>query len=181
MTVAMDSAVVAGSSGYTTEPGDIAHWPGGLVLAFPAAVSTNGTVVRAPGDVNLTFKDFVRSTIRLTIENDYITNIDGNGVDAELFRSYLGASDEADSYAVSHVGWGMNNGARWDTLPLWDKSQMNGTELRAFAGDFLYSAGANELAGWFCRGHFDLPMRHHTVMLDGVPVVVDGQLVADMA
>ncbi len=181
LTVTMAGAVIAGSSGYTAEPGDIAHWPGGLVLAFPAAGSTNGVVVLAPGDINLTFKDYVRSTIRLTIENDYITSIDGDGVDAELFRSYLGAFDESDAYAVSHVGWGMNNGARWDTLPLWDKSQINGTELRAFAGNFLYSTGANEVAGRFCRGHFDLPMRHHTVSLDGAPVVVDGILVADLA
>ncbi len=59
---------------------------------------------------------------------------------------------------------------------MWDKSQTNGTELRAFSGNFLYSTGANEVANRFCRGHFDLPMRNHTVELDGVAVVVDGVL-----
>ena len=47
------------------------------------------------------------------------------------------------------------------------KRDFNGTELRAFAGNFLYSTGANENAGRFTAGHFDLPMRNHTVMLDG--------------
>jgi len=53
--------------------------------------------------------------------------------------------------------------------------------LRAFAGNFLWSTGANEVAGRFCRGHFDLPMRNCTVTLDGDPVVVDGVLVDELA
>ncbi len=179
LTVDLTDAFVAGSWGATSGPGDIAHWPGGLVLAFPAAHTVNGVVVMTPGDVNLTFKEYVRSDIALTIAGDHIVDISG-GLDAELFESYLAAFDEADAYATSHVGFGMNPGARWDTLPMWDKSQTNGTELRAFAGNFLYSTGANETAGRFCRGHFDLPMRAHTVELDGVAVVIEGQLQTEL-
>ena len=172
--VGLHDAVCAGSSGIVTDPGDIAHWPGGLVLAFPSAGSVNGTLVLQPGDLNLTFKEYVRSPIRLTIEADYIVDIsapDGSSAfDADLFGSYLGAFDEADAYATSHVGWGMNAAARWDSVPLFDKSEINGTEARAFAGNFLYSTGANEVAGRFCTGHFDLPMRNCTVSL-----VTDGQ------
>lgn len=181
LTVDLAGAFRAGSWGWTDEPGDIAHWPGGLVLAFPAAATVNGTVVLSPGDINLTFKEYLRSTVRLTVESDHVTNIDGDGLDAELFSSYLASFGEPDAYAVSHVGWGMNAHARWDTLAMWDKSQINGTEARAFAGNFLFSTGANEVAGRFCRGHFDLPMRHCTVTLDGAPVVVDGALVAELA
>ena len=50
------------------------------------------------------------------------------------------------------------------------------TELRAFAGNFLYSTGANEVAGRYTLGHFDLPMRSCTVQLDGEVVVRDGQV-----
>lgn len=181
LTVRLEGAFFAGSHGYTAEPGDIAHWPGGLVLAFPAAHSVNGTIVLAPGDVNLTFKEYVRSTVRLEIEDDHITSIAGDGVDAELFESYLAAFDEPEAYATSHVGWGMNTAARWDVLPLGDKRYTNGTELRAFAGNFLYSTGANEVAGRFCRGHFDLPMRRCTVILDGRPVVEHGTLVDELS
>ena len=183
LTVDLTGAFRAGSHGATDQPGDIAHWPGGLVLAFPAAGTVNGTIVMAPGDVNLTFKEYVRTEIRLTIEDDHITAVDGpaSGFDADLFASYLAAFGEREAYATSHVGWGMNTAARWDALPLVDKSQTNGTELRAFAGNFLYSTGANEVAGRFCRGHFDLPMRHCTVTLDDRPVVVDGRLVPELA
>lgn len=181
LTVDLAGAFRAGSHGATDQPGDIAHWPGGLVLAFPAAGTVNGALVLAPGDVNLTFKEYVRSEVRLAIDDDHITAIDGPGFDAELFASYLAAFGEREAYATSHVGWGMNTHARWDALPLTDKSQTNGTELRAFAGNFLYSTGANEVAGRFCRGHFDLPMRHCTVALDGRPVVVDGHLVPELS
>jgi 2,5-dihydroxypyridine 5,6-dioxygenase len=35
------------------------------VLAFPAAGSVDGTLVLAPGDVNLTFKQYVREPVQL--------------------------------------------------------------------------------------------------------------------
>lgn len=177
----LTGAFRAGSCGWCTEPGSIAHWPGGLVLAFPAANAVNGTVVLAPGDVNLTFNEYLREPITLTLENDYVVDIAGDGHDAELMRSYLAAFDEPEAYAISHIGWGMNHAARWESLAMWDKAALNGTELRAFAGNVVFSTGANEVAGRFCRGHFDLPMRHCTVSLDGSMVVDRGILRDDLA
>jgi 2,5-dihydroxypyridine 5,6-dioxygenase len=57
---------------------------------------------------------------------------------------------------------------------------VNGTELRAFAGSFLFSTGANEHAGRFTRGHFDFPMRNCTVALDGTVVVDRGRVNWDL-
>jgi 2,5-dihydroxypyridine 5,6-dioxygenase len=183
--IALAGAATAGSTGITSGPGSIAHWPGGLVIAFPAANSVNGTLVMQPGDVNLTFNRYLETPITLTIVNDHIENIDGDGVDSKLFESYLSAFGDRAAYATSHVGWGMNTNARWDTLALYDHSALWGTELRAFAGNFLYSTGANEHAGRFTAGHFDLPMRNCTVSLtiNGQPkIVVDrGQLCAELA
>ncbi len=181
ITVDLAGAFRAGSCGWTTEPGSIAHWPGGLVLAFPATDTVDGTLVLAPGDVNLTFKEYIREPITLTIEHDYVVDIAGHGHDAELMRSYLAAFDEPEAYAVSHVGWGMNTAARWESLAMWDKADLNGTELRAFAGNVVYSTGANEVAGRFCRGHFDLPMRNCTVAVDDDVVVDAGVLRSDLA
>ena len=116
--------------------------------------------------------------MRLTLAADYVTRIEGEGADADMMRSYLAAWGDREAYAVSHVGWGLNHHCRWDVLPLYDKSDINGTELRAFAGNFLYSAGANEVAGRYARGHFDLPMRNCTIELDGSLVVDTGVLVS---
>ena len=174
----LQGAVGGGNWGYTSRPGTLTHWPGGLVLAFPAAGSVNGTLVLAEGDVNLTFKRYIDKAVTLTIEDDYVTRIDGTGVDADLLRSHFEAWGEREAYAVSHVGWGLNAAARWDSMAFYDKRDFNGTELRAFAGNFLYSTGANETAGRYTRGHFDWPMRHCTIALDDAVVVDTGKVVA---
>ncbi|MGI9616817.1 MAG: peptidase M29 [Acidimicrobiales bacterium] len=181
LTIDVAKAPAGSSWGYTARPGTIAHWPGGLCLCFPAAGSVNGTLVLDNGDVNLTFKRYMESPVRLTIVDDFITDIEGDGLDAALMTSYLEAWGDKEAYAVSHVGWGMNTAARWDALTMYDKSQVNGTELRAFAGNFLYSTGANEVAGRHTLGHFDLPMRGCTVALDGTDVVTRGVLQGDLA
>ncbi len=181
LTINVEKAVAGGGWGYTARPGTITHWPGGLCLCFPAAGSVNGTLVMAPGDVNLTFKRYLESPIRLTIENDYVTDIDGDGMDAELMRSYFAAWGDREAYAVSHVGWGMNPAARWDAMTMYDRNDFNGTELRAFAGNFLYSTGANEVAGRHTLGHFDLPLRNCTVSLDNQVVVDRGVLQGALA
>jgi 2,5-dihydroxypyridine 5,6-dioxygenase len=159
----------------------VSHWPGGLCLCFPKQGTVNGTLVMAPGDVNLTFKRYLETRVQLSIEDDYVTAIEGDGLDAELMRSYIAAWGERDAYAVSHVGWGMNPRARWDALALYDKRDSNGTELRAFAGNFLYSTGANEHAGRHTAGHFDLPLRNCTIRLDGETVVESGRLQGELA
>jgi 2,5-dihydroxypyridine 5,6-dioxygenase len=178
LTIRVEGARVGGVWGYTEKPGTLSHWPGGLCLCFPRSGSVNGTLVMAPGDLNLTFKRYVESPVRLSIENDYVTRIDGESLDAELMREYFAAWGDREAYAVSHVGWGMNPRARWDALVMYDRADVNGTEQRAFAGNFLYSTGANEVAGRHTLGHFDLPFRHCTVELDGKAVVRDGKLAA---
>jgi 2,5-dihydroxypyridine 5,6-dioxygenase len=180
LSVDLAGAFTAGSTGLTAGPGSIAHWPGGLVLAFPAAGSVHGRLVLAPGDVNLTFNLYLTSTVVLTIHDDHVVEIEGSGVDADLFRRYLDAFEDPAAYATSHVGWGMNPAARWESLALYDRRELWGTELRAVAGNFLYSTGANETAGRFTAGHVDLPMFGCTVTLDGHPVVVDGALVPEL-
>jgi 2,5-dihydroxypyridine 5,6-dioxygenase len=176
LTINLAGAQIGGGWGYTARPGTISHWPGGLCLAFPAQGSVNGTLVLAQGDVNLTFKRYIDQPITLTIANDYVTDIAGQGIDADLMRSYFAAWGDKDAYAVSHVGWGLNPQARWDAMAFYDKADFNGTELRAFAGNFLYSTGANEVAGRHTLGHFDLPLRGCTVKLDSDTIVNAGQL-----
>lgn len=177
--IALSGARVGGVWGFTRKPGTLSHWPGGLVLAFPAAHSVHGQLVLAPGDVNLSFKRYLQDAVRLTIEDDHVTDVVGDSVDADLMRSQFDAwaHEGRAARAVSHVGWGLNARARWDAMAFYDKADFNGTELRAFAGNFLYSTGANEVAGRHTLGHFDLPLRGCTVRLDGTAVVEDGVLV----
>ena len=171
--VTMTGATTAGVWGWTDRPGTLAHWPGGVVVSFPAANTVNGRLVLDAGDINLTFKRYLSAPITLTIENDHITQIEGTGADATMMRRYLAAFDR-NAYAVSHVGWGLNPRARYEALSMYGQRDTQGTELRCVAGNFLFSTGANEFAGRFTEGHFDLPVFNTTIALDGEVVVREG-------
>jgi 2,5-dihydroxypyridine 5,6-dioxygenase len=174
-------APAGGTPGFTTTPGGVAHWPGGLCLCFPGEKTINGRIVMAPGDMNLTFKSYLNNPITFDIEDDFIRTISGDNLDADLFREYLGAWNDPIAYGLSHVGWGMNPSARWESMALYDKRDVQATEFRAWAGNFLWSTGSNQYAGRFTLGHFDLPMRGCTITLDDVPVVINGKLQGELA
>ncbi|MGI9357053.1 MAG: peptidase M29, partial [Rhizobiaceae bacterium] len=57
------NAPCGGTAGFTTARGGVAHWPGGLCLCFPGKGTVNGTIVMDVGDVNITFKEYIRDPI----------------------------------------------------------------------------------------------------------------------
>ena len=181
LSIDLEKAVVGGGWGFTTTPGTITNWPGGLCLAFPARGTVNGSLVLNTGDQNLTFKRYLENPVKLIIEDDYVREIGGDSVDAQLMREALAVWEEEDAYATSHVGWGMNHQAKWVSMAHYDKANHNGTEQRVFAGNFLFSTGANEIAKRYTQGHFDIPMQGCSITLDGREVVVDGKLIDELA
>ena len=93
------------------------------------------------GDQNLTFKRYLEQPVHLTLKDDYVIDIRGDGLDAELMREAMAVWQDKDAYATSHVGWGMNDAAKWVSMAHYDRSDHNGTEQRVFAGNFLFSTG----------------------------------------
>jgi 2,5-dihydroxypyridine 5,6-dioxygenase len=176
LAVNMEGASTVGIWGWTDKPGTLAHWPGGIVVSFPKSGTVDGVLMLDRGDINLTFKRYLQDRIKLTLEKDYVTKIEGEGTDAEMMRGYFAAWNDKDAYAVSHVGWGMNPGARYEALAMYDLRDTNGTELRAVPGNFLFSTGANEFAGRHTAGHFDIPVMKTTITVDNTVVVKDGVL-----
>src|SRR5256885_13435449 len=87
--IAVAGARVGGVWGWCDKPGAIAHWPGGLCLCFPTAGAVNGTLVMAPGDINLTFKRYLETRVTPTVEDDFVTRVEGPGGDAALMESYF--------------------------------------------------------------------------------------------
>src|SRR5213595_2023129 len=174
--VDMIGSSTVGVWGWTDKPGTLAHWPGGIVVSFPSRGTVNGTLVLAAGDINLSFNLIRTSQVRMRLKDDYVIDLQGEGADAMMMRAYMAAWGDREAYAVSHVGFGMNPAARYEALTMYDQRDTNGTELRAVAGNFLFSTGANEFAGRHTAGHFDLPMMGTTIELDGVAVVTEGVL-----
>jgi 2,5-dihydroxypyridine 5,6-dioxygenase len=169
--------------GYADEKGHFDHWGGGHIHTFPNEGSATGTVVISPGDiVILPFTRYVADPIRVEVREGHVTKITG-GLDAKLMQEWLDdgkANDkDRDPFAVSHLGWGMNPQARWYGLALnGDESERQRAAMRVFPGNFLFSTGPNTQGGGkrTTRGHYDVPMRDCTVMLDGKTVVEKGKI-----
>ncbi|MDK4806849.1 MAG: 2,5-dihydroxypyridine 5,6-dioxygenase [Novosphingobium aromaticivorans] len=167
--------------GYVDEPGRWDHWPSGFVLTWPDESATSGTIVIDRGDILLPQKAYASAPITLRVERGYVTAIEG-GLDADLLRDYMEAFDDPEGYAISHIGWGMQDRARWSTMGLYDKEQTIAMDARAFAGNFLFSLGPNTEVGGERNTacHIDIPLRHCTVWLDDHVVVRDGKLVEEI-
>lgn len=166
--------------GFTDIAGRWDHWPSGFTFTGGTDSGVNGTFVLAPGDVLLPFNSYVRDPIRLIVEDGFIRSIQG-GLDAELLRSYIEAFDDPRGYGMSHVGWGLDERARWHGLTQFPGGM--GMELRSYYGNVMFSIGPNnELGGpndTPC--HLDIPMRGCSLSLDDEPVIVNGEIVvADM-
>jgi len=168
--------------GYTDEPGRWDHWPSGFAFTQGNDGEVDGTVVLQPGDILCAFKRYVTAPVRLTIEKGYVTSIDGDGFEAALIRSYIESFNDPRGYAVSHIGWGSNENAKWHhiaaTPVLSDEHVMNAL---AFYGNVLFSTGPNtELGGdndTPC--HLDIPLRDCSLWLDETQVLDQGQFVID--
>jgi len=167
--------------GFVDEPGRWDHWPSGFVATWPTDNSAQGKIVLDRGDIWTPWKTYIRSPIELTVEDGYVTSIDG-GLDADFLKDYIGTFNDPDAYAISHIGWGLQNRARWSVLGLYDKEATLGMDARAFAGNFLFSLGPNNEVGGSNHSpcHIDIPMRNCTVSLDDVDVVRQGKLVEEV-
>lgn len=166
--------------GYTDEPGRWDHWPSGFAFTQGDDGSVEGTVVLRAGDILCAFKRYVESPVTLTIRKGQVTKIEGEGKDAALIQSYMESFRDPRAYAISHIGWGLNERAHWhhmaSTKHLASEHVMNAL---SFYGNVLFSLGPNtELGGdndTAC--HMDLPLRGCSLTLDGVAIVRDGEIV----
>ncbi|WP_308259452.1 leucyl aminopeptidase [Pseudonocardia sp. H11422] len=163
--------------GYTDLPGRWDHWPSGFLATGASDVGVNGRVVLDRGDI-LTppFGRYVDEPVEITISDGYIDEIRG-GVDADLFRDYINSFNDDRGRAISHIGWGCNENARWSGLA--HDGRGIGMESRAFYGNVLFSTGPNQELGGpnDTPCHLDIPMRNCSVYLDDEPVLLHGEFV----
>ena len=164
--------------GFCDEPGRWDHWPSGFLATWANESSARGRIVLDVGDILLPQKNYLQSQIEMRVEDGYVRSISG-GLDAELLKDYMEAFKDSEAYAVSHVGWGMQERAFWSVMGLYDREASIAMDARAFAGNFLFSLGPNTEAGGTRNTpcHMDIPMRRCTIELDGEPVVVEGRVV----
>ncbi|WPG41303.1 2,5-dihydroxypyridine 5,6-dioxygenase [Variovorax sp. EBFNA2] len=166
--------------GFTAEAGRWDHFPSGFSFTQGDDGGVDGVVVMQPGDILCTFKKYVESPVTLRVEKGYVVEITGQGLDAQLIRSYIDSFNDPRAYAISHIGWGLNEKARWYqfsvTRQLTSEHVMNAL---SFYGNVLFSLGPNlELGGTNDTAcHLDLPMRNCNLWLDEVQILKNGEVI----
>ena len=159
--------------GYTDKPGRWDHWPGGFVATMPVAEGVNGRVVMAAGDIVFPQKQALSSAVEFVIEQGRVTAINGTK-DADELRAFMQSYNDPRAYAVSHIGWGLNERCEWNVdLP------GIGMDGRAYCGNVLFSLGPDTEFGGDndTACHLDLPMRDCTLWVDDELIVDKGQIV----
>lgn len=166
--------------GYTDTPGRWDHFPSGFVFTQGADDQVDGKVVLAQGDIICAFKRYVEAPVNFTIKKGYITEIGGDGLDALLIRNYIESFNDPRGYAIAHIGFGMNERARWHQFAssrhLDQEHVMNAL---SFYGNVLFSTGPNSEFGGKndTPCHMDLPMRGCSLWLDDVQILDKGDVV----
>ena len=163
--------------GYTETPGRWDHWPGGFLATLARSGGVNGRVVMDRGDLVFPHRTYVEEPVEFVIRNGAVIEING-GAQAASLRAFMDRYKDPRAYAISHIGWGLNERCRWDPdLP------GIGMDGRAYCGNVLFSLGPDTEFGGDndTACHLDLPMRNCTLWLDDELIVEAGRVIpADM-
>lgn len=164
--------------GYTDTPGRWDHWPSGFLFTQGKDDGVNGKVVLDRGDIICAFRKYIEDPVTLHIERGYVTSIEGKGLDAALLRNYMASYDKR-AYAISHIGWGLNEKAQWHHMAIADSQKEIGMDALSYYGNVLFSTGPNtELGGTNDTPcHLDMPLRGCTLKLDDTLIVENGKIV----
>lgn len=171
---------VVSEYGYTDTPGRWDHWPSGFLFTQGDDDGVDGTVVINRGDILCAFRRYVEDPITLRIEQGKVVAIEGDGLDATLLRDYMSSFDER-AYAISHIGWGLNEKAQWHHMAIADPQKEIGMDALSFYGNVLFSTGPNsELGGTNDTPcHVDIPMRGCSLWLDDTQILQEGAMVCE--
>lgn len=161
--------------GFTRTPGRWDHWPSGFLATLADEQGVNGRVVMAPNDIIYPLKKFVQSPIEFLISDGAVREIRG-AESAEELRSYMQSYGDPRAFAISHIGWGLNDLCKWSV----DMPGI-GMDGRAHYGNVLFSLGPNtEFGGTNNTAcHLDLPMKDCTLYLDGELIIENGLLIPE--
>lgn len=165
--------------GVADEKGRWDHWGTGLICIAPMETSVNGTLVVSQGSILFPFEFYMTEAMHIHFKDGVVTGIDG-GREALMLKGFIDKHGDANARRLSHVGWGLEKRARWETLAMrgWDNG--GGVEARSVYGNILVALGENGDLGGVNNSklHIDIAIRHGRLELDGNPIVDNGDFIA---
>jgi len=177
----LTGAATHGSWGSVTEDGTSDRWPSGFCGAVLAADTLDGIFVIMPGDINLSIHEFVHSPVTVGVDNDHISEIEGESGDADIIRTHLESLDSVAAYGISSIDIGMNHSSRRNRTNLYDRGLLADEEARICAGSVTLTFGSNPVAERIAPGTFSICLRHSDVAIDGITIVERGALAGEFA
>lgn len=158
--------------GMADSPGRWDHWGTGLVCTTVEEETVEGLLVLSPGDILFPFERYVTEPLRIHFEKGSARRIEG-GREAVMLETLLESRGDEGARRVSHIGWGVEHRAAWDTMSMrgWDNA--GGVEARSCYGNVLLAIGENRDLGGKnpSRLHIDMALRNKRLELDGMPIV----------
>jgi len=174
LTMSKEGRLANAQYGISDVKGRWDHWPSGLVAYAPVEGTAEGTLVVDIGDILLPLGRYVQSPIKITIREGNIVKFEG-GLDAKLLQCNFEIAKEKNAYQVSHIGWGTDHRALWNSIGLrfWkgggsmDSESYYGNMQIAFGSNFMFGLKGENV----CKFHFDIPCRGHSFYVDNQLVV----------
>ncbi|RIL07360.1 MAG: leucyl aminopeptidase [Proteobacteria bacterium] len=161
--------------GYTDTPGRWDHWPGGFLSTIGAKGRGEGRVVMDRGDIVYPHKRMLGEPVEFVVRDGAVADIRGGAEAAEL-RKFMESYQDPRAYALSHIGWGLNDRCEWTV-----ERPGIGMDGRAYYGNVLFSLGPDTEFGGDndTECHLDLPMRRCSLWLDDELIVKDGEVIPE--
>jgi len=157
---------------------NICHEPGTLgsppdIEAYVAPIEdTAEGVLFIDGSICLPEFGLLSEPIRLKIENGRVVDIEG-GDEAKRFEEKLKSYNDPEMYRIAELGIGLNPKAKLIGDPLIDEGAL-GTAHIALGLNFTYGGTIRS-----AKTHIDCVFRKATILLDGKPLLEDGNLITE--
>jgi leucyl aminopeptidase (aminopeptidase T) len=166
MTIPIDGINAISSTGLIRNPGDFGNLPSGESYMMPKEGASNGVII-VDGSFSGIGKMPKGETVKMVVEDGYVTSIEGGSAAAKLIE--LLEPHGKLGHNLAELGVGTNDSAQICGLILEDEKVM---------GTIHLAVGNNKSMGGTIgpKIHLDGIVNNPTVLLDGEPLLVNGQL-----
>lgn len=152
--------------GMVTEPGEIDWLPPGSVYVAVKEGTAEGTYI-ANGSIQ--YWGVLKEPIKLTVENGYVTRIEG-GDQAREYEKMLKKLGDPNAYSVGEYGLGLNPAAKITGFMVEDERVLGSTYIGV--GQNIVHGGVTE-----AKVHIDIITLGSSVKFDDKTIIKDGELI----